>query len=301
MSVFELVCFATVCRTGGVTSAASDLGVAKSVVSKQVSRLERHLGVRLLERASRRVRVTREGERLLPRIESVIADAERLFVQAEYERGRPEGRVRIAATPELGALIAREVFPVVIRAFPALRLVMTAVYSHEDLQDPAYDLGIRIGDVSDDRLVAHRAGSFRRIVVASPEFIRRSPLRTPADLAETACLVFSASRATTRWTLVPSRGKARARAVEVHGAIAVRSLRTLVELAMAGEGYAFVPEFVARDGIDRGTLVRGLPTHHSRLSPVHIVHRVGAGRVQRIRVVVEQMRASLPALLDPSS
>jgi DNA-binding transcriptional LysR family regulator len=299
MTFQELRVFSEVVRAGGITAAADKLGMAKSAVSKQLNRLEERLQVRLLTRSSRRIFLTREGERLLPRVESIIAEGDRLIEDAHEEIIRPAGVVRIAATPEFGGLVARRFLPPLLDAFPDLRITMKLGYGFEDLQDPAVDLAVRIGDVSDDRLVAHPLGEFRRILVASPGFVKENPLAELADLASVNCLIFSPSRNSSDWVFQNTRHPDRTEQVAVKGNIAVRGFTALLGLAETGAGVCCVPEFITRDGISDGRLVHCLPDWASRPKPVFVAYRFGADRIGRVKAVIDMARQLVPSFVDP--
>jgi DNA-binding transcriptional LysR family regulator len=294
----ELHCFSEVARKGGITAAASAMGVSKSAVSKYITRLEERLGVKLLERSSRRVRLTSAGERLLPRVESIMADGQRLLEQAVEERAEPAGLVRVAATPELGSVVAQAFFPRVNQRYPSLQLAMSAAYRFEDLQDPAYDFAIRVGRVADDRLVARRLGQFRRVLVASPSYLERRPVEKPADLAGANALIFSARRTESNWTLVRFGDDANETRVDVHGSAAVQSFTTLAEMARQGLGVAYIPDFVVADAIRDGSLIRCLPQFHSHPTFVMLAYRFGSDRIRRVRVVLEMANEEIPKLLS---
>lgn len=106
----ELLAFSTVIRCGGITAAANNLDLSKSTVSLQVSRLEQRLGVKLLERNSRRVALTREGTRLLPRVVSLLEEVQLLIEESKQVAGVPGGSVRIAVTPALGGVVLKNSF-----------------------------------------------------------------------------------------------------------------------------------------------------------------------------------------------
>ena len=293
----QITSFVAVVRGGGVTAAASQLGLAKSAVSKHVSQLEAILRVKLLERSSRRVALTREGEHLLARMESILAEGERLLEQAREQHGRPEGLVRIAATPDFGGLVAERFFPLVVERHPGLSLVMEPAYAFADLQDPAFDLAFRVGDVNDDRLVARELGAFQRLLVASPEYLRAHPTRTLRDLERCECLAFSGSRTQSEWTLVQRKDGGEV-TVEVQGKLAARSFRVLIALAERGAGIAMVPDFLVGDALSQGRLQRCLPQYASPRTPVFLSYRVGSEKIQRIRAVLELGLAHVPKLLD---
>jgi DNA-binding transcriptional LysR family regulator len=244
------------------------------------------------------VSLTREGEQLRGRLESLLAEGRRLLEQAHEGHDRPEGLLRIAATPEFGGLLAERFFPRVIERHPGLRLVLDPAYAFADLQDPAFDLAFRIGDVHDDRLIARELGSFRRILVASPRYLRAHRTRDVRELPERACLIFSGSRTTAEWTLAREDGVKVV--TEVHGALAARSFRVLASLAERGAGIALVPEFLVADALAARRLVRCLPDHATEPTPVYLTYRVGSDKIRRLRAVLDLALAEVPALIAQS-
>ena len=292
----ELTSFVEVVRASGITAAADRLGLAKSAVSKHITRLEQQLGVKLLERSSRRISLTQEGAHLVPRIESLLAEGRLLLEQAADAQAAPRGLVRIAATPEYGRFFAQRLLPALLERYPDLQVAMTATYDFEDLQDPAFDLALRIGRVKDDRLVVRSLGRFHRILVAACDHAERHPLTRPEDLEGQRCLVFSGSRTTGAWRFqsVASGDLVR---VEVAGPMAMRSFDSVLELAARGLGWAYVPEFIARPGLQSGQLTRGLPDWHSPATPVMLAYRQGASRVRRIGAIIDLTRELAPAWL----
>jgi DNA-binding transcriptional LysR family regulator len=293
----QITSFVAVIRHGGVSAGAAQLGLAKSAVSKHVSQLEAILQVKLLERSSRRVSLTREGEHLLARLESLLAEGERLIEQAREEHDRPAGLVRIAATPDFGGLVAERFFPLVVERHPDIHLTMEPSYDRVDLQDPAFDLAFRIGDVKDDRLVARELGAFERVLVASPDYLGARPLKTVRELAQHDALLFTGTRTQAEWQLVRRKDGTEV-IVRVQGKLAARSFRILLGLAERGAGIAFVPDFIAADAIAAGRLRRCLMDYASRPTPVFLTYRFGSDRIRRIRAVLDLALAEVPRLLD---
>jgi DNA-binding transcriptional LysR family regulator len=289
-----LLSFRTVARLGGISAAADQLGVAKSGVSRHVAQLEAHFGVRLLERGARSVRLTPVGARLDGRIRSILAEVDLLADIVSEERAGVSGQVTIAATPEFGTLIATELFPLIRERHPGLTLVMRPAYAFEDMQDPGTDLAFRVGSFQDDRLVVRKLGSFRRWLVAAPRLVEDYPLDCPEDLAQAPCLTFRGDRAQASWTFASAE---RDTSVEVSGPIAVRSFSILLDLACAGQGFAVLPQFMLTDAIERGALVRCLPDHASRSTPVFLSFRPGARNIARISAVIEDAESFAPSLL----
>ncbi|MEM9838179.1 MAG: LysR family transcriptional regulator [Pseudomonadota bacterium] len=291
-----LISFRTVSRTGGISAAAKQLGMAKSGVSRHVAQLEEHFGVRLLERGGRTVRLTPVGQRLDDRIRSILAELELLDDIAVEERSGLSGQVTLTSTPEFGAVIAANLFPVLLDEHPNLTLVMKADYGFEDMQDPGTDLAIRVGKVNDDRLIARRLGSFSRTLVAAPDVFNRHPLGRPEDLADQPCLTFRGDRPGGTWRF--ARGDEDV-SVEVAGSVAVLNFSILKDLALAGRGFGFLPGFMLTEELDAGRLVHCLPDWRAPQTSVYLTFRPGMRNIARISAVLDAAEATLPLHLDP--
>lgn len=291
-----LVSFHTVARLGGISIAADHLGMAKSGVSRHISRIEDHFGVKLVERSGRSVQLTPTGLRLNQRIQSILADIDLLDDIAREESGDVSGQVNFAATAEFGSVIAATLLPAVQDRFPDLNLVMRPAYEFEDMQDPGTDLAFRIGTFDDDRLVAKKLGSFRCWLVAAPELATRAAVDAPEDLKHRPCLTFRSDVAETSWTFFSPRDVS---TVNVRGPLATRSFSVLFDLAVAGQGYAFLPEFMLGDALLSGRLVRCLREHVSRPYSVFLTFRPGSRRIARVDAVASLAEELIPArLLD---
>jgi LysR family transcriptional regulator AphB len=287
--------FVEVARRLSVTAGAAALNQPKSRVSKTLSRLERTLGVRLLERSTRRVALTPAGIVLRSRAESLLAEMDRLAEDVREEAAAVRGVVRMTAPPELGALLAERFIPGVLAAHPGLDLAMELGYAFEDLLDPRFDLAFRLGSVHDERLVARRLGEFRRILVASAAYLDAQPVRRIEDLARCNCLAFSAIELQATWTLEGRRQPPRDAAVR--GRLAIHGFTALLGAARSGVGVARVPAFVARTAIERRELIRVLPEWAAPPTEVFLVHRFGHERIQRVRAVIEAAQERVGALL----
>ncbi|MEM9030979.1 MAG: LysR family transcriptional regulator [Pseudomonadota bacterium] len=294
LSLPALRCFSTVARLGGISAAAERLGIAKSGVSRYVAQLEAHLDVKLLERGARSVKLTPVGEQLDLRIRSILAEINLLDDIAREESVGVSGQATIAATPEFGGLVVRTLFPLVQAQHPNLKLVMRTGYAFEDMQDPGTDLAFRVGSFNDDRLVARELGAFHAWLVAAPSVLSEYSIETPGDLSQAPCLLFRGDQPTTTWTL---QDKAERVAVDVTGAIGVQNFSVLIDLALAGHGIAFLPDFMVRDAIDTGALVRCLPGHTSRPFKVFLAYRPGARRIARLDAIISLAQDHVPDLL----
>ncbi|MEL7092179.1 MAG: LysR family transcriptional regulator [Pseudomonadota bacterium] len=290
-----LLSFHTVAKCGGISAAAEELGMAKSGVSRHVALLETHFGVSLLERGARSVRLTPVGRKLDARILSILAEVNLLGDIAREESAGVSGQVTIAATPEFGGMIATTLFPHLRARHPQLTLVMRPDYAFEDMQDPGTDLAFRVGTFKDDRLVAIELGYFARALVASPDLLAKGAPSTPADLVGRPCLTFRGDRPGANWRF--SRASSE-ETVAVTGPIAVRSFGILHHLALAGQGFANLPDFMVRDDVRHGRLVRCLARYDTPANPVFLTFRPGARNIARVSAVIEAAKEVVPGLLQ---
>lgn len=276
-----------------VTRTAQVFGVSKSKVSKTLAALEEHLGCALLERTSRRVEITPAGQLLFERASSVLLELDRLSGDVRELTNVVRGQLTIAAPPDLGALLTADLFARFLASYPEVRLALRLDYGYVDLQDPSLDVGIRIGGVQDDRLVARKVGHVERILLASPRFAHSRQLHTPQDLATCPALVFAETTAPLRWSLTNERGKKAA--VTVAGPLAARSFPTLLRAAEAHLGVALVPELLAQEALRSKRLVNVLPAWRQLDAPILLVHRVGQQKLRRVRAFLDFFKNELSA------
>jgi DNA-binding transcriptional LysR family regulator len=289
--------FVEVARRGGFTAAAEPLGMAKSAVSKQLSQLEAALQVRLFERSSRRVALTKEGATLVVRAESILAEVERLALDAAQIKTQYGGTVRIAASPEFGSFLVGKFLPQLLSRHPQLKVLMRLEYQFDDLHDPTTDLAIRLGSVGDDRLVGQRIGELNRVIVCSPAYAQTRPMQRPDDLASADGLMFSDRELSAEWALERRDDPTNTHKVKLHGRLGVRGFSALLAAAEAGLGVACLSEFVAAPALARGTLIQPLPAWKARPASVYLVYRSGVLRIGRVRAVIDAALRDVPQLL----
>jgi DNA-binding transcriptional LysR family regulator len=292
----DLRLFDEVARRRSLTATADALDVPKSVVSKRLGALEARLGVRLLERTTRRIEVTQAGRLLQLRAQSLLGELDGLAGDLRQLETQVRGRITIAAPPDLGAQLVETLVPRFVAAHPEISVSLRLDYGFTDLFDPDLDLAFRVGEARDDRLVARAVGELRHVLVASPAFARRHRPRVPAELAALPALVFFEDADQARWRLTDGR-----RIVDV-GARAVltaRNFPTLMRAAVAGMGVAALPDFVAREPLRQRRLVRLLPRWASPPRTILVVHRYGHHRVRRVAAFIEMVLAD-PTLVTGS-
>lgn len=290
-----LLSFNTVARLGGVTAAANHLGMAKSGVSRHMSQLEDHFGVRLLERGARSVKLTPVGATLSQRIRSILAEVDLLEDIAREESAGVSGQVTVATTPEFAGFIMSKLYPAAKDLHPGITFVVRPAYEFEDMQDPGTDLAFRIGSFVDDRLVAIKLGEIHLSLVATPAIREQYPVISPDDILNAPCLTFNSTQPDSSWTFVREGVQTQ---IAVKGDIAVRSFSVLLDLAVEGRGYAFLPKFIVKEALQSGKLVTGLADYSSRPYPVFLTFRPGARRIARIGAALNLAEQLIPQMLS---
>lgn len=296
IDVEALITFSAVMDAGSFSGAAERLGQTPSGVSRTIARLERHLGMTLLHRTTRRLQLTDEGAWLLERARAILADLAHTELEAAARRSQPSGLVRVnAATPALDHLLAPLV-PAFLDAYPLVQLELTSGETVVDLIEERADLAIRIGQLPDSTLNARRLGSSRIRVLAAPGYLERHG--TPADVAELAqhrLLGFSKPASLNTWPLA----RAGAEGYTIEPAVTASSGETVRHLALAGAGIASLSDFLTRADIAAGRLVPVLPEAALPWDqPVWAVFYRQGALAPRVTALVDFLARELAPLLE---
>ena len=249
--------FVTVVDAEGFSEAARRLGVSKALISKQVSQLEDHLGVRLLHRTTRHVRPTSVGQAYFEQCRPLLAELNELEDAVQSNNANPKGELRLTAPITFAELHLMPVVSEFSRRFPQVKLNIDLTDRFVDLVEERIDVAIRIGTLTDSTLVARKLGDTTMLVCASPAFLTQygEPMQ-PHQLADYACVVDSNYASGTHWTLGTEEHTV---TTEVPTRMIVNSARAARELVLAGHGIGYLPSFVVADDITKGKLKRLLP------------------------------------------
>jgi DNA-binding transcriptional LysR family regulator len=252
LDVNALITFAAVMDTGSFSAAAQRLDQTPSGVSRAISRLESQLGMTLITRTTRRLDLTEEGQWLLARTRTILADLQDTEEQLAARHLQHSGWVRInAATPVLDHLIA-PLAADFMDAYPLVRLELASGETVVDLIEERADLAIRIGPLADSTLNARRLGNSRLRLLASPAYLARHGTPGSIDaLAGHRLLGFTAPASLNIWPLPQQGGDG----LPVQAVIAASSGETLRHLALADAGIACLADFLTRDDLSNGRLV----------------------------------------------
>jgi DNA-binding transcriptional LysR family regulator len=279
--------FARVVEEESFTAAAGELGLSKSAVSKQVGRLEDRLGVRLLNRTTRRISLTEAGAAFYERCRRMVAEAEAAEDAVMHLASAPRGLLRINAPMSFGLQHVVPALPLFLDSYPELHVDLVLNDRYVDLVEEGFDMGVRIGRLADSSLIARRLASSRRLVVAAPRYLERQGWpRTPRDLRDHDCLIYAyqAERAG-QWRF---RGDDLPVHVEVAGRLRANNGDALREAAVAGLGIALMPTFIAGDDLRAGRLVHLLPGWREEgEGDVYAVYPASRNLSPKVRVFVD--------------
>lgn len=241
----DLRFFAAVVSRGGFSSAARQLGLPKSRVSRRVAELEADLGVRLLERSTRRLRVTEVGQEVYAQAVTAVMAAEAATEAALRVRAEPQGLVRLSCPVNLIDIVARRL-PAFLTHHQRLRLQIVATNRSVDLIDERVDIAVRVRERldTDGDLQMRRVGVSRRIIVASPDFVQANgEPRAPEDLLGLPLLDAHEGAGPSVWRL--SAADADPYTLEFDARLAAGDFKTLRAAALAGAGRRFSRELSA--------------------------------------------------------
>jgi len=289
--------FVAVANLGSLRKAAERLGVSSATISRRLSELEEELGARLVERTTRSLRVTDLGRAFhdqCARGLDAIEDAHDLVASHQE---RVAGTVRLSTAPNLGQLLLGAIADVRI-AHPEVRVLLVETERRLDLRHDDVDLFVRVGEVSDDRLVARRLGVYPHVLVASEEYIARAGTpATPEDLESHTLVVFGGRRRFSGWELVPTRGGESVR-VSVRPGLSTNDYATLAQAVRKGMGIGELPAILSTE---RTSLVRILPEW--TLGDVALQLLFPADRLlsRAVRAVIDGIVARVPGELRRSA
>jgi DNA-binding transcriptional LysR family regulator len=262
--------FVRVVRAGSFTAAGAEVGLPKSSVSRSVSHLERDLGVRLLQRTTRKLALTDAGQAYFDAVQGAVTgidDAD----QAVRELGaEPRGRVRVTAPPDFGATDMAAAFARFAQRHPAIRVELTLTSRVVDLVAEGFDLAVRAGRLEDSSLVVRRIGETEAGLFAAPSYVRRRGRpRALAELADHDCVLYRANDGKAVFTLQGPEG--REESVMVTGSLVADDMGFCLAAAEAGAGIALLPIGVVVSAMQQRHLEYLLPGWLQRGHSLYVV------------------------------
>ncbi|MGA2054974.1 MAG: LysR family transcriptional regulator [Bradyrhizobium sp.] len=277
--------FMTVADLKGFAPAALRLGLSPSGVTRLIAALEDRLGARLLQRTTRSVTLTDAGARYLERARRILADVEEAEIAAEGERARPSGRLVVSAPVGFGRLHVSPVMNAYLKRHREVSADLRLEDRMVNLVEEGVDLAVRIGHLADSSLVARHVGDMRRIVVASPAYLKsRGEPRRPQDIAAHDTIQFGANSASTDWRFVDSGNEIR---LNYAPRLSTNSADAGIQYAEAGGGLTRVLAYQAAEAIKRGRLKIVLAKFEPPPLPIHIVYPTSRLLSAKVRTFID--------------
>ncbi|TDH63082.1 LysR family transcriptional regulator [Dankookia rubra] len=266
----ELRLFVAALEAGSLASAGRRFGHSPPAMTRMLAALEERLGVRLLERSTRRLAPTEAGRRLAEHARRLLADYAEAMVEAAGEGSAPRGTLRVAAPLVFGRLHVAPVVTAFLAAQPAVTAELQLADRNVDLLEEAIDVALRIGPLLESGLVARRVGSVRRLVAASPGYLAaRGMPAVPEDLNQHDIVEFH-SRVTPReWRFLAPEGREVVQRIVPR--FAVNEARAAVAAAVAGHGIVSALSYQMAAELGNGALVRLLRGWEMPALPVSLV------------------------------
>jgi DNA-binding transcriptional LysR family regulator len=275
-----------VVEQGSFARAAARLGISTSAVSRHVADLEAHLGVRLLNRTTRRLSLTEHGQAFHERTVQLLADLEEAESAVTAHALSPRGTLRLTGPITFGERYLAPAIAAFATLHPGLHFDVDLSDRAVDIVDEGYDLAVRIGPVGSTALIARTIGRTQLVCCASPAYLaRHGAPATPDDLARHACLAYAYLADRDLWRFTDAQGEARA--VRVSGPLGANSGRFLAAIAATGLAIALEPDFIVGDDIRAGRLVALLPGFRPPSSPIYAVYPSRRHLSAKVRLFVD--------------
>jgi DNA-binding transcriptional LysR family regulator len=283
----DILVFASVVEQNGFSAAARLLNLPKSSVSRRVARLEARLGMRLLERSTRRVRLTEAGRAYYARCKASLDDLESAEKDIARLRADPIGIIRVSCPTGLTQFSLARVIPEFLTRYPLVRIQVIATNRVIDLVHDKIDVAIRARlHLEDEAVTMHKLGRSRHIFVASPLFLRSHDVPgDPHDASTLPFLSFREDEARPRWKLIGPGAVTKIVAFEP--ILWTSDFNVILESAYAGRGFALLPSEVVGSAIERKRLVRVFPAWHSEEVTIHLVFTKKQGLTPAVRVFID--------------
>jgi DNA-binding transcriptional LysR family regulator len=277
--------FVAVAELRGFAPAARKLGLSPSGVTRLVAALEERLGARLLQRTTRSVALTDVGARYLERIKRVLADVEEAEGSVQDERTRPSGRLVVSAPIGFGRLHVSPVMSAYLKRYTEVAAELRLSDRMINLVEDGVDLAVRIGHLADSSLVARQVGEMRRIVVASPGYLKQhGEPKTPEAIASHATIQFGAAAAPPDWRFVRDKSEIR---IASTPRFITNSSDAAIQYAGQGGGLTRVMFYQAAEAIKAGRLRIVLAKFEQPLLPIHIVYPTSRLLSAKVRTFID--------------
>ena len=271
-----------VVETGSFQAATERLGVAKSVVSRRISQLEKHLGSRLLHRTTRRLSLTDEGQQFYQRSVQILADLEDAELATSRETDEVRGKLKLAAPLSFGLKHLSDAIVAFLKQHPATELELDLNDRNINLVEDAFDMAFRIGELEASTLIARLLGTIRNVTCASADYLQQyGEPQKPEDLSQHSGLQYTNITYRQQWTYLSEKGNP----VTARPQIRMRANNgeALATAAVAGLGIASGPTFILGEFIKSGKLIPILTDYRRTAVGLYALYPPGRLTPRRVK------------------
>jgi DNA-binding transcriptional LysR family regulator len=287
----ELNVFAAVVDAGSFVGAAEALEMSKPAVSRHVAELESRLGVRLLQRTTRRLSLTEEGEVFYARASEVLASLQEAESEITSRTGKAAGQLKVSAPVSFGLLHLAPLWAGFMARHPDVVLDLTLSDRMVDLVEEGFDIAIRIASLPSSSLVSRKLSSTRLVLCATPRYLKtHGTPKTPADLARHTVLAYSLLSSGESWEFDGPQGHA---SVKVNPRLRTNSGDTCRAVALQHLGIIIQPSFLVADELRSGALVEVMPQYRSLEFGIYAVYPSRKHVLPKVRLLIDYLVAAL--------
>ncbi|CAH1567515.1 Transcriptional regulator, LysR family [Vibrio jasicida] len=284
-AIASLPVFVAVVECGSFSLAAKQLNLTKSAISKRINQLEDDLGIRLLNRTTRKLSLTEAGRRYFEYASQAVNLAQQGVDAVSELQGSPQGRLKITAPMSFGVLHVAPLISEFLARYPKIEVDLQLEDAMVDLVEQGFDLGIRIGELATSNLIAKRLAPCKSVLCASPEYLEEFGVPTkPSDLVTHNCLRYSYFRGGVEWMFINSGNEYK---VLPKGNFVVNNSEAIRQLLLRGSGIAQLPTFIAAKDFASGNLK---PLMEEFSLPEHAIYAVFPERKHmplKVRVFID--------------
>lgn len=291
LNLNRLVYFAAVAECGSFTAAAERLGITKSVVSQQVSRLEAELGTTLLLRSTRRTEMTDAGRLLQAQCSVILRDVAEVFEELGRHMVEPAGLLRIAAPNDFGTAVVVPAIAAFRSQFPQCQVELVLGDQTLDLVANRIDIALRVGWLQDSSLQTRRVGSFSQVAVASEQLLDGRAVDTPDDLSKLPFVANTVLADPLSWTF--SRDGCSPTEVTFEAAVCIDATPAVLAAVLAGCGFSIVPDFLVRQELQDGRLKSLVPQWKLPVGGIHVVYPPARFRPAKVTSFAKILAATM--------
>lgn len=281
----RMVIFYHVVEMQSFSGAARQLGIARSAVSRHIALLEKSIGVRLLNRTTRRLSLTEAGETYYQSCARIVTEAETATRRIGQLQDEPEGTLKLAAPISLGNQFVTPLIREFMQRYPALNVELLLDDEIVDMVKEGVDVSLRVGWLNDSNLIARKLGEWPRYLCASPDYLaRHGKPSTPAELVDHEWLIFTRLPTPYHWTFRKNKREER---IQVRGRLKSNNADAIRLSLLAGTGIMAQASFVVGDDIRAGRLEHLLPDYDCGSVGMYVVYQDRRYQQAKVRLFIE--------------